>query len=226
MLPRVFFALLIPVLLTIDTVAETPFDRWEKEITKIESRQKEETIKPGGIVFAGSSSIRLWDLDESFPNLDAVNSGFGGSQIRECTQFAPRIIVPHKPSMIVFYAGDNDVNAKRTPDQVREDFQAFAKTIHESLPKCRILYITIKPSLKRWDQRPTQTKANEMVRDLCDQDERLTYIDIGPPMLGEDGKPQPELFAKDGLHLSKEGYEVWAKALRPYLDPKAGSSGK
>ena len=140
-----------------------------------------------------------------------------GSQVRECTHFAPRIVLPHKPSAIVFYAGDNDVNAKRTPDQVADDFKAYAAAVHAELPKCRILFVAIKPSLKRWNQRATQAEANAMVEKFCRTDDRLTYVDIVTPMLGEDGKPMPELFAKDGLHMSKDGYKVWTKLIAPLI---------
>jgi len=36
-------------------------------------------------------------------------------------------------------------------------------------------------------------------------------------MIGQDGKPRRELFLKDGLHLNKEGYKLWASIIRPLL---------
>jgi lysophospholipase L1-like esterase len=36
-------------------------------------------------------------------------------------------------------------------------------------------------------------------------------------MLGPDGKPRAELFVKDGLHLSADGYKLWAALLRSKL---------
>ena len=194
-----------------------PFAKWEKAIAGREAEQTANPPKPGGTVFSGSSSIVKWNLAESFPDANVTNSGFGGSQIRENTHFAPRIVLPLKPSTIVFYAGDNDVNAKRTPEQVRDDFIAYVAAIHAELPKCRILFVAIKPSLKRWSQRETQAEANAMVEKVCAGDDRLTYVDIVTPMFGEDGTPMPELFVKDGLHMSKAGYEIWTKIITPLL---------
>ena len=48
-------------------------------------------------------------------------------------------------------------------------------------------------------------------------DERLAFIDIDTPMLGDDGKPRAELFIKDGLHLSDAGYKIWSDLVRPHL---------
>jgi len=192
-----------------------PFAKWEKEIAGIEKRLKDAPPKKGGVVFVGSSSIRLWKLKAAFP--DATNAGFGGSVIRDSTHFADRIVLPHAPATVVFYAGDNDVASKRTPEQVRDDFTAFAKTIHAKLPKARVLYLSIKPSLKRWDQYDTQKKANALVKAVCEKDERLTYLDTVTPMLGTDGKPLPELFVQDGLHMSDKGYAIWNAVVKKQL---------
>jgi len=194
-----------------------PFAKWEKEIAAIEKRLKDAPPAKGGVVFVGSSSIRLWDLTKSFPDRTAVNLGFGGSQIPDSTHFAPRLLLPYEPKTIVFYAGDNDLAANRTPKQLRDDFSAFAKVIHEKLPKTRIHFVAVKPSLKRWDIFDKQTEANALVKEFCAKDARLGFVNIVPVMLGPDGKPIEHLFVKDGLHLSPTGYELWTKAVTKAL---------
>ena len=74
--------------------------RWEKDIAAIEKRLKQAPPARGGVAFAGSSSIRLWDLKKSFPDRNAVNLGFGGSQIPDSTRFAPRLILPLAPRAV------------------------------------------------------------------------------------------------------------------------------
>jgi hypothetical protein len=184
------------------------FARWEKDIAAIEKRLKDNPPEKGGVIFAGSSTIRLWDVAKAFPDWKPVNVGFGGSQIRDVTHFADRIILKHEPRAIVFYSGDNDINSGRTPDQVLADTRAFADTIHKQLPKTRIHIISIKPSIARWKQFETQTKANALVKEFCSKNERLGYIDVVPAILGDGGQPRPELFVKDGLHFTAKGYEA------------------
>jgi lysophospholipase L1-like esterase len=190
------------------------FARWEKEVAAIEERQAEKPPEKGGIVFTGSSTIRLWDLKKSFPAWTATNSGFGGSEVRDVTHFADRLVFRHEPRAIVFYAGDNDINSGRTPEQVAADFRAFAEATHKALPKTRIYFIAIKPSPARWKQYETQSEANRLVKDFCAKDDRLSYIDVAPLLLGKDGKPREELYAKDRLHLSPAGYEVLMEAVK------------
>lgn len=193
------------------------FVRWEAEVRDIEKRLADNPPVKGGVVFAGSSSIRLWDVQKSFPDLPIANVGFGGSQIPDCTHFVDRIVLPSEPKAVVFYAGDNDINAGRTAEQVRDDFAAFAAAVHAKLPKCRIVFLAVKPSPSRWKQFKTQSKANELVKAACLTDERLTFVDAATPLLGPDGMPVPDLYVKDQLHLSEKGYEKWAVILSPLL---------
>ena len=95
--------------------------------------------EPEGIVFVGSSSIRMWDTARAFPDLKVLNRGFGGSQIADSVRFADRIVVPYKPRLVVFYAGDNDINGKKTAEQVLADYQAFVKKVRAHSPDCKIV---------------------------------------------------------------------------------------
>jgi lysophospholipase L1-like esterase len=194
------------------------FAKWEKEVAAIEKRLADAPPKPGGVLFYGSSSIRLWDLKKSFPKKPYLNAGFGGSEVRDCTHFLPRLVTPHKPAVVVFYAGDNDIASGRKAEQVAEDFKAFCMALHKELPECRVLYLPVKPSLARWSKFEEQKKANALMKDLCSADKRLVYIDTVPGMLGADGKPIPDLFVKDGLHMSPAGYEKWTALVSAALE--------
>ncbi|QDT44798.1 GDSL-like Lipase/Acylhydrolase [Gimesia alba] len=196
------------------------YDRWETSIAQFEKQDQKQGIKKNGVLFVGSSSIRLWDLDKYFPELDAINRGFGGSEIVDSTHFADRIILKHEPKLIFLYAGDNDLSRKRSPEDVAADFQKFVKTVHKTLPQTKIVFIAVKPSLSRWKLADSIVKANQLIADQCADNCLLEYADVWKPMLGADGKPRPELFKSDGLHLNHEGYLVWKKAVQPFLNEK------
>ena len=67
-------------------------DRWEKEIASMTAKDATNPPPKGGIVFVGSSSIRLWDLKKWFPDLPVINRGFGGSQLADSVRYADRIV--------------------------------------------------------------------------------------------------------------------------------------
>jgi lysophospholipase L1-like esterase len=129
---------------------------------------------------------------------------------------------------VVLYAGDNDLAAGRTPQQVFDDYGNFVAKIHAALPKTRIVYIAIKPSKARWKLIAKIREANRLIAEAAAKDPRLVFIDVEKPMLGADGKPRPELFKPDGLHLNAEGYRLWAGMVGPHLDcaKKPGKGGQ
>jgi lysophospholipase L1-like esterase len=191
---------------------------WEPEIAAFERMDKTNPPPPGAILFVGSSSIRLWKtLAQDFSSHHVINRGFGGSQIADCTAFADRIILPYKPKLILVYAGDNDIAANRTPEQVLADFQALVKQVHGTLPAARIEFISIKPSISRWPLAEKVKAANRLVEEFTRRDARLDFIDVFTPMLGEDGRPRPELFIEDKLHMNAKGYLIWKQVIGPRL---------
>lgn len=198
--------------------ANKPEDRWEPAIRRFEEQDRKAPPPKGAILFVGSSSIVGWDLQNSFPDLTTINRGFGGSQIADSLRYAERIVTPYKPRVVVLYAGDNDIAAGKTPEKVAADFRAFAAKVHESLPKTRIVFISIKPSIARWKLIDRIREANRLIREATEKDARLTLIDVDGPMIGPDGKPKAELFKPDGLHLNEEGYELWAGLVRKELE--------
>jgi|ERR1041385_1928227 lysophospholipase L1-like esterase len=198
--------------------ARSKTSAWEPEITAFQRMDKTNPPPPGAILFVGSSSIRLWKtLAQDFPNHTVINRGFGGSQIADSTSLADRIILPYKPKLILVYAGDNDIAANRTPEQVLADFQALVKKVHDTLPAARLVFISIKPSISRWPLAEKVRAANRLVEEFTRNDVRLGFIDVFTPMLGEDGRPRPELFIEDKLHMNAKGYQLWQKIIAPHL---------
>jgi lysophospholipase L1-like esterase len=200
---------------TVRPAAQT--DGWASEMAAFQ-REDQKPTTPGGIVFVGSSSIRLWDLARSFPNLPVINRGFGGSQIIDSVTHADLLVIRHKPRTVILYAGDNDLAGGKTPQQVSDDFKAFVAKIHAALPATRVAFIGIKPSLLRWALIAQVRQANALIREYCDSDDRLGFVDVDGPMLGWDGKPRRDLLVADGLHLSPKWYELWTTLVRPFVE--------
>ena len=63
-------------------------DRWEPSIKAFEDQDQKTLPTKQANVFVGSSSIRMWKLDVSFPKLVCLNRGFGGSQLGDSVRYA------------------------------------------------------------------------------------------------------------------------------------------
>jgi len=211
-------ALILLAALPAVVLAQGDPDRWEPAIQAFEEQDKENPPPDDPIVFYGSSSIRRWDLDKWFPDLPAVNRGFGGSTTADAIRYAPRIVYPLDPEIVVLYEGDNDIGRGMTGPMVFEDFKTFAQEFHEELPDAKLVYIAIKPSLRRRHLLDQMRAANLKVWEMSVVTPWLEYVDVDAPMLEEDGEPRPELFVDDGLHMTEKGYEIWTEAVRPHLE--------
>ncbi len=197
-------------------------NRWESEIAAFEVADKTNPPPVDAILFIGSSSIRLWKtLARDFPGHKVINRGFGGSFISDSVCFAERIVFPYRPRLIVMYAGGNDVNAGKSPWQVFGDFREFVEKVHARLPATRIAYISIAPNPARWAQVDRVRSANDLIADFARKSEKLCFIDVFHAMLDESGKPKPDIFQRDKLHMNAKGYELWKGIVQPFLNDKS-----
>lgn len=211
------------------SVAETTVDaapkpdpdpaRFKADIAAFEAWDRQNSAPKNAVLFVGSSSIRLWQTAEAFPELAVINRGFGGSHASDVVHFAPRIVLKYAPRTIVFYAGDNDIADGKTPRQVAGDFEKFVVLVREKLPMSEIVYLPIKPSLARWKLWPKAQETNELVKAYVANRGYITYLDTAAPMLGGDGQPRPEIFLDDGLHMNQRGYQLWNQLLAKHLAP-------
>jgi lysophospholipase L1-like esterase len=206
------------MLLCLAPLAAHALNIWEGAIMKFEAEDKASPPKTGGVLFVGSSSIVLWDLKQSFPTLEALNRGFGGSQVSDVNKYFDRVVKPYAPAAIVFYSGDNDLDiGGKSPEQVIADYKEFFGKIRAAFPAARIINFPIKPSVKRWHLYEQQKQVNAAVAGMLAEDKNAVYIDYIARFLGADGKPDPALLRADGLHMNEKGYAIWNELLAPHL---------
>jgi lysophospholipase L1-like esterase len=213
-----FLSLLLGTTPALAQQQDTTASRWESDIRAFERADSARLPPEGAILFVGSSSIRLWTtLQRDFPGYPVINRGFGGSELSDAVHFADRIVVRYQPREVVVYAGDNDIADGKQPEQILANYEQLVSIVHQQLPRAKIAYISIKPSLARWRLVEQIRTTNRLIRDYSSRDPLLSYIDVFTPMLARDGTPRKELFAPDGLHLNAEGYALWTEIVRPYL---------
>jgi len=189
---------------------------WAGDMAQFAAQDAATPPPRGGIEFIGSSSIRMWEsLASDFPGQPVFNRGFGGSEVRDSTWYADRIVIPYAPCKVFFYAGDNDLNSGRSPAQVHDDVVAFVNRVHRDLPRTTVEYISIKPSPSRANLLPAINDANARIKATLATLPNTGYTDVYTPMLGADGQPRAALFREDMLHMTPEGYAIWRKALAP-----------
>lgn len=194
--------------------APSPFE------LEIQAYEQADLLSPpakGGLLFYGSSSIRLWpSVERDFPDYPVLNRGFGGATLQDCVRAYPRLVKPYAPRLILLYSGDNDLADGHSPQHVLASLQAFLDLLEKDFPSTLVALISIKPSPIHQNQREIQ-ETNRLVEALVSQRDNLTFINIYPKMLKPDGSPNELLFLDDRLHMAQAGYDIWKEAVASYL---------
>lgn len=219
---KLLFSAIFALFLFSFTVSAQTYSRaeiWDKEIDTLTEIDLKQTPPRDAVLFVGSSSIRLWrNLRTSFPELDVINRGFGGSRLEDVNFYFDRIVAPYNPKTIVLYAGENDVNDGIAPEKVLADFRQFSKLVRAKFPKAKLLYVSLKPSPLRWKLADNFRKTNELIKAEIAKDKRAEFVDVWQKMLNENGEPKAEIFVEDKLHMNEKGYAIWREILVKYLN--------
>jgi lysophospholipase L1-like esterase len=194
---------------------------WENDIQKFEQLDKSEKYPDNSILFAGSSSIRLWEtLGRDMSPYTVIQRGFGGSKLSDLAVYADRIFTPHPCQAIVIFVA-NDITGSdkdKTPKEVTELFVSVLKTIRKHHPVTPVFWIEITPTELRWKVWPEIQKVNALVRETCDKNKNTYFIATSAAFLNDKGLPKPELFREDKLHLTSAGYALWTEIIKKELD--------
>ena len=104
---------------------------WENDIHKFEQLDKSEKYSEDAILFAGSSSIRLWTtLETDMAPYPVIQRGYGGAKLSDFAVYADRIFAPHPCRAIVIFIA-NDITGS---DQIR---------VRRKLQHCSSMYLRL-----------------------------------------------------------------------------------
>lgn len=193
--------------------------RWSEALAAFAQADKSQAPQPGGVVFVGSSSIRMWSkLQQDFKDVPGVvNRGFGGSTMKDCSLLARELVLPYRPSQIVVYAGENDLAEGRTPAEVLASFRSFVEAVRSEMPDVRIVYVSVKPSPLRINLIGKVRETNRLMADYVGSETNMGFVDVFSAMLDASGAVRAELFGPDRLHMNDQGYGLWRQVLASHV---------
>ena len=225
-MPRILILWLLYAFICFPSIAQSSeTDVWEKDIRKFEHLDSVETYPANAVLFAGSSSIRLWSsLASDMAPYPVIQRGYGGARLTDFSVFAERIIYPHPCRAIVLFVA-NDITGSemdKSPEEVRDLFLNVLNTIREKFPDIPVFWIAITPTRLRWNAWPQIEKANILIQKACKKNKNTYFISTENVFLNSSGLPKDELFRTDHLHLNEDGYVVWTSVIRKELEKVIG----
>ncbi len=215
MCSRIIFFLSV-VALCAKAQKEIPFENEVKEFEKLDSIQ---APPKNPILFIGSSSFTYWShLKECFPGYPVLNRAFGGSTLEDQIYYFNRIVPKYHPKQVMIYCGENDFayNDTLSVNTVVNRFKKLFTMIRASDKNIFVTYVSLKPSPSRNKLFAKYEEGNMNIELFLKHQKRTSFIDVYHLMM-QNGKPIKEIFIQDSLHMNQKGYELWAKALKPYL---------
>lgn len=118
------------------------------------------------------------------------------------------------PRAAVLMIGTNNLGQRNDPpDAIAEGVRAILNVIKSRFPDCALYVYGIFPRGKAANGglRKEVNATNRLLEKVA-SDQGASYVDIGPQFLMPDGTLNDRCY-RDGVHLSRDGYEVWAKSL-------------
>ena len=212
----IFAVALLFVTLPKSLYSQNP-QRFQKEIDSIVALN-ESVDRSNLILFTGSSSIRLWkDLKSAFPKNNVVGLGFGGSEMIDLLYYTEQLVIAFKPVQVFIYEGDNDISSGKTADQILTTAEKILGMIRAKLPETEVVFISPKPSLKRWHLKEKYETFNAKLKAWTLTKRNVKYADVWTPMLAADGTVKKDIFINDNLHLNDKGYAIWTRTLKKHI---------
>ena len=223
---RLVIAGLLPVLCLAFAHADEPkANPAAKPLNRDNARHKQflKIVAKGDadVIFLGDSITQGWEGSgkkvwaETFAPMKAVNLGIGGDQTGHVLWRITegKELEPIKPKLAVIMIGTNNMGA-HSAEQIAGGVKAIVMELRKQKPEMKILVLGIFPrSAKSTDKVRDKIKAtNEMIAKLADN-KMVFYKDIGEKFLTADGTLEKKIMP-DLLHLSGEGYKIWADAIK------------
>jgi lysophospholipase L1-like esterase len=195
--------------------------------------------KRGGIdvYFVGDSIARRWGATD-YPDLlanwrrnffgwNAADFGWGADRTQNILwRLQNGELDGVNPKVIVILAGTNNVGAQpggpEKVDEITRGLTAIVNLCREKAPAATIVLTAIFPRNDNMAVMPEITRINANLARLADG-RKVRYLDVNDRLADKDGRLFDGMMnARDKLHPTIQGYQVWADGLKPILTELLG----
>lgn len=188
------------------------------------TRKYDPQQRGGEIVFYGASNFTRWAaMEKDIPQYKVQNHGFGGSTDQDLIDYAPVLLYPYQPKIVVFQTGSNDyVSAPGTAEEKLEFCmrrkQEMFEQFHRHLPNAHFVVMSGLLLPGRSEFRELTQKLNRQLEEFCSQRDYMTYVNA-EELTYRNNEFDRSRFVKDMIHLTPEAQKTWAvQYIIPALD--------
>ena len=178
------------------------------------------------IVFWGDSITHGWERlgkdvqAKHFGDRKIFNIAVSGDTVAGCLWNAENgLLDGYRTKCVMLMIGTNNGSIPEIVPGVKR----LLDLVREKQPQAVTFLLPIFPrgaNYAKGEATAEKRGTNEMLKRLCDGD-KVRFIDFNDRFLDAEGHLPKSLFP-DFLHPNAEGYEIWAKAMKPHFDAVLG----
>jgi lysophospholipase L1-like esterase len=202
------------------------FPEWAERHEKLNALSKKGEAK---LVFLGDSITEFWESEDAgksvwekfWAPLNAANFGIRGDRTENVLwRLANGNLDGLKPKLIVLMIGTNNTGYHKennkyhcTAQQTADGIKGVIEKLKARCPTSKILLLAIFPRGEEIDDplRKQNNETNAKIKAFADE-KTIHFLDIGAKFLKPNGDGIVTLMP-DMLHLSTDGYKIWAEAI-------------
>ena len=214
---------------------------WNSEFQRV--NREVAAAQNSRLVFFGDSITWSWSLgpatgrelwENHFADFKPINMGNSGDitpvMLHRVTRGNLAFPDGRHPKVAVLLCGINnfgvtqsaggkekwELGADCPPEDIANGQRAIAQVFRRKLPQTRLIMMALLPVADHAKWKRCQ-KVNALQAAVIRDSTEVAFIDLQDRFLLADGSINKSLFT-DGLHLSAEGYQVWAKGIASKID--------
>ncbi len=214
---------------------------WNSEFQRV--NREVAAAQNSRLVFFGDSITWSWSLgpatgrelwEHHFADFKPINMGNSGDitpvMLHRVTRGNLAFPDGRHPKVAVLLCGINnfgvtqsaggkekwELGADCPPEDIANGQRAIAQVFRRKLPQTRLIMMALLPVADHAKWKRCQ-KVNALQAAVIRDSTEVAFIDLQDRFLLADGSINKSLFT-DGLHLSAEGYQVWAKGIASKID--------
>jgi lysophospholipase L1-like esterase len=168
------------------------------------------------IVFIGDSLTEWGDWQRRFPDYAVTNLGISGETVEGLLARRDRIraaIVD--PDYIFLMTGINNIATEQY--DVIEPYREIVRNLTTWCKNATIVVQSILPVEMTWISNTIIKDTNRQLEQIA-REYNTEYLDVYSAFVDPAGSPLSECLQDDGVHLSRQGYDVWTQAVDRFLN--------
>ena len=167
-------------------------------------------------LFIGDSLIQFFNWQERFPDREIFNYGIAGETAEGLLARLPRIIdLVQSPDLVMIMTGINNVAME--DDGFLYTYEKIVARLLQAYGQVTIAMTSLLPA-DLFFLGEAVPRVNGKIKAIA-HNKNILYLDLYPLFFDKNSEVVASYFEADGIHLSPEGYEVWARALENTISP-------